>query len=336
MYILLRRATVILPLLVLVAFLSLATQVRDTQAGLASYSFDDTVPFAWTDISATGTVLEDISDDDDEYQSDVPIGFTFSFEGTDYTHLEPTSNGVISLDQEGEDEYDNESLPTSEWAGAALFPWWDDLYTDDSYGGGEIFAQTVGTAPNRIFIIQYDEVTHYDSEDADYVVTFQLALCEGSNNIVFQYLDTVFGDPSYPENDNGGDATVGIQATDSDALQYSNFSAVITDGLAIVFYRTDVFPNNCLAGPPPPPPTPTATDTPVATPTGTPPEVEPTPTLVSTVLAATDAPTVSLPATGIDTSGTGGSPIWLIAVLASVGLVAAASYTVLRVRSRRA
>ena len=326
MYISLRRATALLPLLALVAFLALATQVRDTHAGLPSYAVDDTVPFDWTDISGTGTLLTEISDTDDDYQSDVPIGFTFNFAGTDYTHLEPTSNGVISLDQEQEDEYNNESLPTSEWEGAALFPWWDDLYTEDEYGG-DIFAQTVGTAPNRIFIIQYDGVTHLESEDLAYVATFQLALCEGSNNIVFQYLDAVFGDPSYPENDNGGDATVGIQANDSDALQYSSFSAVITNGLAIVFYPTDGSPNNCLAGPPPPP----ATDTPEPSSTGTPPEDEPTPTLVSTVLAATaDA----LPATGVTAPDAGSSPGWLIAVLASLGL-ATIGFAALRLRTRR-
>lgn len=329
MYISLRRATALLPLLALVAFLALATQVRDTHAGLPSYAVDDTVPFDWTDISGTGTLLTEISNDDDEYQSDVPIGFTFNFAGTDYTHLEPTSNGIVSLDQEQEDEYDNESLPTSEWEGAALFPWWDDLSTDDKYGGGDIFAQTVGSAPNRIFMIQYDGVTHLDSEDLDYVVTFQLALCEGSNNIVFQYLDAVFGDPSYPENDNGGDATVGIQANSSDALQYSSFSAVLTNGLAIVFYPTDGAPNNCLAGPPP---TPIPTDTPEPTQTGTPPEVSPTPTLVSTVLAATaDA----LPATGVTAPDAGSSPGWLIAVLASLGLAAAAGYGTLRLRARQ-
>ena len=334
MHILLRRGATLLPLLTIVAFVALASQVQDTQAGLASYALDDTAPFAWTDISGTGTLLVDISDDDDEYQSDVPIGFTFNFAGTDYTALEPTSNGVISLDQEEEDEYDNNEdgpLPTSDWEGAALFPWWDDLYTDDDYGGGDVFAETLGTAPNRIFIIQYDAVTHYDSEDADYVITFQAVLCETTNNIVFQYLDTVFGDSSYPQNDNGGDATIGIQESDSSALQYSFKSASLSDNMAIVFYPTSGSPTNCLAGPPPTPVAPPAapTDTPVAPAPTDPPEA-PQPTATPTLISDVAAAAVTLPQTGAGGQGSGGPIGWLIAAL--LGSAAAAGYGALRLR----
>ncbi|MCH7718032.1 MAG: hypothetical protein IIB21_01055 [Chloroflexi bacterium] len=324
-----------LPLLAIVAFVALASQVRDTQAGLASYALDDTAPFAWVDISGTGTLLTDISDDDDEYQSDVPIGFTFNFAGTDYTALEPTSNGVISLDQEENDEYDNNEdgpLPTSEWEDAALFPWWDDLYTEDDDGAGDIFAETLGTAPNRIFIIQYDAVTHYDSEDEAYVITFQAVLCETSNNIVFQYLDTVFGDPSESQNDNGGDATIGIQESDSSALQYSFKSASLSDNMAIVFYPTSGSPTNCLAGPPPTPASPPAapTDPPEAPqPTDPPLTPQPTSTLTSEVAA------VTLPKTGAGAQGSGSLTGWLIAALLSSAGLAAAGYGALHLRPNR-
>ena len=262
----LRQGAIGLSMFALVALLALTTQVQDTQAGLASYASNDTVPFSWMDISGTGTPLATLNDCDDCAQANVPIGFTFNFAGTDYTQLEPTTNGVVSLDQEDSTEYDNNDygpLPTSEWTGAALFPFWDDLYPEEA---GTIYAQTLGSAPNRIFVLQYDGITSYDEESLSYLATFQMALCEGSNNVVFQYLDTVFAKPGYPEHDNGGDATVGIQESDTSALQYSHMSPVIMDDMAIAFYPTSGSANNCLAGPAP---TATPTATPIA-PTDTP------------------------------------------------------------------
>ena len=106
-------------------------------------------------------------------------------------------------------EFENGPLPTGAWSAAALFPFWDDLYP---IAAGDVYAQTLGTAPNRVFIVQWHEIMHIASSEDPvvYPASFQAALCEGSNNIVFQYLDVVFGDPLYPENDEGGSATVGI------------------------------------------------------------------------------------------------------------------------------
>ena len=327
MHTLLRRGAVGLSMFALVALLALTTQVRDTQAGLATYAFDDTAPFAWTDISGTGASLAGLNGCDDCAQANVPIGFTFNFAGTDYTMLEPTTNGVISLDQEGNTEYENSTfgpLPTGEWTGAALFPFWDDL---DPGITGTMYSETIGTAPNRAFIVQYDGVTHIDSEDPAYVITFQALLCEGSNNIVFQYLDAVFGDPLSPENDNGGDATVGVQASSASAAQYSHLSAAIMNNMAIVVYPTSGSSSNCLAGAAPTPTTPIApTDTPgPAAPTDTP--VAPAPT--STAAA------VALPATGASGGSTDGSG-WLITALAFVALAAGLGYAAVRLRTRRA
>jgi len=249
MHTLLRRGTVWLPLLALVVVLGLASPTRGTEAGNGPYALSSSSNSKWMDISSTGMLLEDLVDEDDAYQSDVPIGFTFTFNGEDYTALEVVTNGVISLDQVNEDDFDNETLPTFAYPGATLFPWWDDLYPPAS---GLIYAQTLGTAPNRVFIVQWDQITHIDSEDAAYVVSFEAALCEGNDNIVFQYLDTVFGDPAEPDNDEGGSATVGIQdatkGPDDFALQYSSESPDLSDGQAIVFYPTGGSADNCVFG----------------------------------------------------------------------------------------
>jgi hypothetical protein len=233
------------------------------------YDFDDTAPFSWVDACAEGDVLADISDEDDEYQSEVPIGFSFPFAGSDYDNVEPTTNGVISFDEEGNDEYDNEEIPTAEWTYAALFPWWDDLDTDYA---GQVCAATVGTAPNRAFVVEWEAVGDHNIGSETDTISFEAVLCETSGNVVFQYLDSVFGNEEYPEKDNAGDASVGIQEDEEIGVQYSFNEAVINDEMAIVFFPTGGSAENCVAEAPPEP-TPTATTapeepTPTAPPSG--------------------------------------------------------------------
>jgi hypothetical protein len=260
------RVETIVKTLGVLAVLAALLVLRGTTAPGAlagnGYAFDDSAPFSWVDACAEGNVLVDISDGDDESQSDVPVGFTFSFGGADYTMVEPTSNGVISLNQEGNTEYDNLEIPTTEWEGAALFPWWDDLDTEEA---GQVCAATVGQAPNRAFVVEWDAVADHNIGDADETISFEAVMCESSDNVVFQYLDAVFGDQEFPEKDNAGDASVGIQQTSSNGLQYSFNEAVITDGMAIAFYPTGGSAANCLVAEP----TPTAT-APAPPPTETP------------------------------------------------------------------
>jgi hypothetical protein len=250
----LKRTVFIGALLVATAWVAFAGGLHKAAAG-SGYAFDDSAAFSWVDACATGTTLATISDADDDYEATGPFGFTFNFGGTDYTEAEATSNGVISLDAEGNDEYSNEALPTTEFAFAALFPWWDDL---DTGVAGQVCADTVGTAPDRAFVVQWDDVADHDIDDAAFTISFEAVMCEGSNNVVFQYLDTEFGDTAnYPEKDNAGDATVGIQESETAGLQYSSDQAVINDNMAIVFYPTGGSAANCLAAEEPP--TPTAT-----------------------------------------------------------------------------
>ena len=307
------RGAAVVSVLALIAFLAVAGQTRDTAAGGTGYAFDDSGSIAWTDISGTGTISA-VTDDDDNYESDVPIGFTFNFGGTDYTILEVTTNGVLSLDQEGNDEYDKEPLPTTEWAGPALFSWWDDL---DPGECGDMYYETVGSAPNRAFIVQWNDVCHNDCEDClpGEGITIEVALCEGTNNIVYQYLDTFFGNGNTDLSDanDGGSAAVGLQTDDLNGLEYSNSTPVITDDLAIVFYPQAGSAVNCLAGAPP-----TPTSTPPATaPADTPVPGQPTATPSATPVS-TQAP-AALPDTG---GGSGGSTmpdgVWAIAALAAV------------------
>src|SRR6185436_9712442 len=68
-------------------------------------------------------------------------------------------------------------------------------------------------------------------------VTFQVILREGSEDILFQYQDVVFGSSTY---DYGRDATVGIEnAEGTDGRQYSYNQASLSNASALRFYRNN-------------------------------------------------------------------------------------------------
>jgi hypothetical protein len=284
-----------------VGLLALAGQEARTATAGNGYFFSGKAPFSWVDACAEGNVLADISDEDDEYQSEVAIGFPFTFFGTDYDNVEPTSNGVISFDEEGNSEYDNEAIPTTEWEFAALFPWWDDLDTEVA---GQVCAATVGDAPNRAFVVEWDAVGDHNIGVAEETISFEAVMCEATDNVVFQYLDAVFGDEKYPDKDNAGEASVGIQESSANGLQYSFDEALIQDGQAIVFYPSSGSDSNCVAAEEPPTVEPTPTTGPGETPQ------PPSATGGVSVSVSDDAPapgdTVTVTATATDA---GGNPV---------------------------
>jgi hypothetical protein len=95
---------------------------------------------------------------------------------------------------------------------------------------GFLETETVGTAPNRIFVIEWDDVPYFGGE-LDDAVTFAVQLFEGSNDIVFLYQD-VFTTVA----PRGAGATIGLQSGAQDvALQYSCNQPAVDDATAVYF-----------------------------------------------------------------------------------------------------
>jgi hypothetical protein len=195
------------------------------------YQFtDSTEPggptYSWID-ATTGTWLPDISDDDDESEL-VPIGFSFNFYGNPYTSVYVSSNGFLTFEEAGSISWTNEAIPYGNTPNDMIAPFWDDLYPDT---GGDIYYETQGTAPNRQFIAEWYDIDHISGTPTG--ATFEVILCEGSDNILFQYSDVDFGVEDY---DFGASATVGIEnAGGTDGLQYSYGEASLASDLAILF-----------------------------------------------------------------------------------------------------
>src|SRR5262249_18614601 len=146
-----------------------------------------------------------------------------------------------------------------------FFPNYADLVTDTSVGPCPdcgIFTQTVGTAPNRQFLIRW-KANYFNSPPGPAQVEFEVVLTEGSGTV-----SVIYG----ASGDNGLTAVRGIQKALTLFTSFSCDEATLTPGL-----RVDYIPTGCGS----PSPTPTATGTaPSATPTATatvPPRHTPTP-----------------------------------------------------------
>jgi uncharacterized repeat protein (TIGR01451 family) len=191
--------------------------------------------YNWIDITQTGTQI--LFGTDDSYVANVPLGFFFNYYGTDYSQITIGNNGLL-FSTFGSSQYVNQPITQTPNLHGFLAPYWDDLVTWTS--GAAIYYQTIGTAPNRIFVAEWYNNGHYHTSSSG--VTFEALLYEGSNSIIFQYNDLDFGTVSGSTSsdlgpyNNGGSATVGIEdPMGTVGLQYSYNEQVINPGLAILF-----------------------------------------------------------------------------------------------------
>ncbi len=116
------------------------------------------------------------------------IGFSFKFYDKTYTKCNISTNGLISFDQ-GVTEWSPTAIPSTNLPDNYIAPFWSDLKPGPD--GGKILYATRGTAPNRTFIIKWEDMPEYYTPTRK--VTFQLILREGSNSIEVQYKDITAG-----------------------------------------------------------------------------------------------------------------------------------------------
>jgi subtilisin-like proprotein convertase family protein len=174
------------------------------------------------DISTTGT--EVITDADDSGVT-TTLPFTFNYFGDPQTELCVSSNGHLQFgNSDGCTRFSNGLLPFNDYRGVVA-PAWDDYVIPD-LAGSAVLIETQGSAPNRVFIAQWENVRAFSGDTSD-LGTFQVRL-EEDGGIVFAYEDMNF---SGTEQDNGASATVGLSDDGLDARVYSaNEANSIPDG----------------------------------------------------------------------------------------------------------
>jgi hypothetical protein len=156
-----------------------AYQGDGTNCGTPSYTIS-TTGSAFEDISGSGT-SSTAGNCDDCVQSGIPIGFDFTFFDNTYNTLNVSSNGNIQFTS-ALTTFTNAAIPTAGTPNNMICPMWDDLNT--AIGSGEVYYLTRGSAPNREFIVSWQNVAQFSNTDSN---SFQAVLFEGSNNIEFRY-----------------------------------------------------------------------------------------------------------------------------------------------------
>jgi hypothetical protein len=239
------------------------------------YRCDDQVTRTWI----TATVNAGITQDDQAVG--VVLPFAFTFYGASYTSVNISSNGNIHFGTLST-AYSNVCIPNTGVPNAMIAALWDDLYPP---AGGAIYYGTTGTAPNRVFTVEWRNIQHFSGTPSG--ATFEIQLLEGANEWYILYPDTIFG----TADDNGASATTGSEnATGTVGLQYSCNQAVVPSGLVVRYYLSGAV-------------TPTVTPTRTNTPTSTPIPPTPTPTPASyTFPLAPELSDISIP---LDVSASG-------------------------------
>lgn len=142
-------------------------------------------PFSYT---AGTPILVNI---DDIWSGVINLPFTFCFFGTAYNQVVVGANGLITFDVSQAnlgcvwDLTSSGTLPTTNIYGNCIMGPYHDI---DPSLGGTISYQILGTAPCRIFVISYNQVPMFDSDDflstcSGMDATHQIAIYETTNAI---------------------------------------------------------------------------------------------------------------------------------------------------------
>ena len=166
----------------------------------------------------------DATNDTQLYEDDgvveLRLPFPFTFYGTTYTSAWASTNGVLQFTTQSQ-AYENACLeqgPAAEM-GDMIAAYWDDL---DLRLAGFLETETVGEAPERIFVVEWEDAPPVGALPSE-GVTFSLQLFEGSNDIALFYRDVTTSAGA-----SASSATIGIQSEAQGlALQFSCNSASV-------------------------------------------------------------------------------------------------------------
>jgi|LNFM01.1.fsa_nt_gb hypothetical protein len=154
---------------------------------------------AWTDTGVTG--------DDDAMTAPVAMPFSVGYFGQTATHFSASTNGLVQLwpgaSGTPSTDYSNDVLPSATAPEGAVAVFWDDLYVPPT---GSVRYATLGAAPGRRFVVEYNDV---DTIDEEQTLRFQAKFFEGTNVIELHYcaMSTI----GFDDRHTGESATIGAQ-----------------------------------------------------------------------------------------------------------------------------
>ncbi|PKP04735.1 MAG: hypothetical protein CVU11_03220 [Bacteroidetes bacterium HGW-Bacteroidetes-6] len=164
---------------ILVIFTFLVISGASMQAQVASYTFAQAAGSP-TYLSSGYTTHTSGTTDYGVYNN-IALGFTFNYNGTNYTSVSICNDGFIAMGSSVSSGYYPLSTGTSNDVISALGADLQGLST------GTLRSQTLGSAPNRTFVVEWQHYEKYGGAD-DY--SFQIILYETTNVIQIKYAST--------------------------------------------------------------------------------------------------------------------------------------------------
>jgi hypothetical protein len=184
-----------------------------------------TVPVAQVpceDIRTTGTRTT-ISDDS---YSTYTLPFTFNFFGVQRTSILISASGAMSFNTTNP-SVTNYCVNTT-YTSPVIAVFWEHFHPGSSATTGGVYTQTIGTAPNRRYVVQWESVVYQGGTGK---LDVRAVLKEGKGDIDVCYVNTVGGSATY---DLGVGATSGIHSgSGTTGLQYSCNTASLVNGLVL-------------------------------------------------------------------------------------------------------
>lgn len=127
-----------------------------------------------------GTTLGDVNNDEQVFNA-IPIGFNFNYNGTIYDVVSISVNGFIAM---GSTVSTSNVAISSGASNNVIVALNRDL---KSRTDGSLSSQLLGTAPYRVFTIQWHNYKRTPTSTANDTLNFQIKLYETTNKITFNY-----------------------------------------------------------------------------------------------------------------------------------------------------
>lgn len=154
----------------------------------------------------------------------ITLPFNFPYYGSSFSTVNVSTNAVVNF-QPTSAFFSNVGIPDPSEPNAAIFTFWDDLFVDEL---STINTDTFGTAPNRLFVVEWRNVSPLSRPDLR--LDFEVQLGEGGS-IAMLYRN-VEPDPVQ----RGASASIGIEdESGTTGLQFAFQQPVLSNNLTVTY-----------------------------------------------------------------------------------------------------
>ena len=209
-----------------------ATTIGDSFGYFVTDSTDPNGPiYNFEDISSTGTPIALVNN---TVSGAIPIGFSFDFYTDTYSSLYIAANGFVTfLPNSPGGCCTGDPIPLELGPNGLIAAWWEFLLPSF---GGTVHYETLGSAPNRYFIVQYTDVPNASAFEPN---TFQIKLFEEDNRIEVHYAEV-------PPTLNS--STAGIEnVAGTDGVEYAYHNLGLSTPLAVRYALAPIIINKTVS-----------------------------------------------------------------------------------------